>query len=142
VEVETAAVADCVSLKGKKFIRTPKNPPYVESIFQSSQGITTDLEEDFLVAVSSLKSCVASIAQMQPPPIGEVTTIGSCATRKGQAKACNDLVSSAQANDATFSSGEYRWEKFLLASPVLSKDGAFKPPMLTPQVSAIFDLKH
>ena len=56
-------------------------------------------------------------------------------------KASDDLMSSTEADEATFSSRKYHQAKFLLGSQVLGKDGSFKPPILMPQASAIFDLK-
>ena len=53
----------------------------------------------------------------------------------------DDYVPSTEGDDATYSTREYRRARFLLASPVLDKDGNFSPPTLTAQGAAIFDIK-
>ena len=85
---------------------------------------------------------VGTVDLLNKPPLQEVTTASTKRyPGKARSKASDDSVSSTEGDDATYSTREYRRARFLLASPVLDKDGIFSPPTLTAQGTVIFDIK-
>ena len=140
--VQAAVVADKVALRGKKILPTLRGPVFTNAVFLSSQGVTTDLEEEISLAYSSLKALVGAVDLLNKPPLQVVTTAASkSASGKARSRASDGSVSSTEGDDNTFSAREYRRARFLLASPVLDKAGKFHPPTLTPQGAVIFDIK-
>ena len=140
--IQDAVVADKAALKGKKILPTLRSPVFTGAVFLSSQGVTTDLEEEIALAFSSLKALVGAVDLLNNPPLQEVTTTASKRpTGKARSRASDGSVSSTEGDDTTFSAREYRRARFLLASPVLDKTGNFSPPTLTAQGAAIFDIK-
>jgi hypothetical protein len=142
VAVQATVIADKVTLKGKKVLPTLWNPVFIDSIFLSSQGVTTDLKNEITIAFSSLKKLVESIDLLNKPPLNEVMTSSPRhIPQKLKHKATNNSISSTEAEEPTYTTRDYRRARFLLASHIIDDKGTFTPPTLTPDGWAIFKIK-
>jgi hypothetical protein len=140
--IQDTVTIDKVTLKGKKILPMLRGPAFTGAIFLSSQGVTTDLEEEISTPFLSLKALVGTVDLLNKPPLQEVTTASTKRyPGKARSKASDDSVSSTEGDDVTYSTREFRRARFLLASPVLNKVRNFSPPTLTAQGAAIFDIK-